>query len=89
MGGGVYQDRTIFKGEFELFLFRTEGHQLTFLMPETEEKVKSGYRIERVSGPEPFDLKLTFERTPRGPRVFYGMTHEGHDLDALLAAQLP
>ncbi len=76
MGGGVYQDRTVFKGQFELFVFKTDGRRLLFGMPETREQVKTAFTIERVTGPEPFDLKLTLDESPRGPRVYYGRTAE-------------
>lgn len=76
MGGGVFQDRTLFLGSFELFMFSIDRGHLVFEMPETEETVRTRYRIERVSGPEPFDLRLTLARTPRGPRVYYGRTAE-------------
>jgi hypothetical protein len=91
MGGGVYQDRTLFKGTFELFMFKVErGNHIVFDLPETGEKVTSEFRIEKVDGPAPFDLKLTVSSDPRGPRTYYGMRAEtdsdGHLLDARLAA---
>src|SRR5262249_53907330 len=65
MGGGVYQDRTLFKGTFELFMFRVErGDHLVFELPETHEKVTSQFAIETVDGPAPFDLKLTVYSDP-------------------------
>lgn len=76
MGGGVYQDRTVFRGEFELFLYDVREDVLTFDLPHTEEKVQTRFHIERVDGPEPFDLRLTLDRSPRGPRVYYGRTAE-------------
>jgi hypothetical protein len=91
MGGGVYQDRTLFKGTFELFLFKVErGDHLVFDLPETHEKVTSQFAIERVDGPGPFDLKLTIFSDPRGPHVYYSIRAEtdrdGHLLDERLAA---
>lgn len=76
MGGGVYQDRTLFKGTFELFMFETAGDEIRFNLPETREKVVSKFRIEKVSGPKPFDLKLSIEADPRGPQVYYGIRSE-------------
>ena len=92
MGGGVYQDRTLFKGTFELFMFRVErGDHIVFELPETHEKVTSQFAIERVDGPAPFDLKLTVYSDPRGPGVYYGMRAEtdrdGHLLEQRLAAK--
>jgi hypothetical protein len=88
MGGGVYQDRTLFKGTFELFTFETAGDEIRFNLPETHQKVVSKFRIENVDGPKPFDLKLTVEADPRGPQVYYGMRSEtdrdGHLLEQRL-----
>jgi hypothetical protein len=91
MGGGVYQDRTLFKGTFELFRFAVErGDHIVFDLPETHERVTSQFQIERVAGPRPFDLKLTIFNDPRGPHVYYGMRAEtdsdGHLLEERLAA---
>jgi len=91
MGGGVYQDRTLFKGSFELFLFKVErDDHIVFSLPETHEKVTSAFSIEKVSGPGPFDLKLTIYSDPRGPREYYSIRAEtdrdGHLLEQKLAA---
>lgn len=76
MGGGVFQDRTLFKGTFELFSFTASGNSITFDLHETKDKVTSNYTIERVDGPAPFDLKLTISDDPRGPKVYFGMRTE-------------
>lgn len=76
MGGGVFQDRTLYKGTFELFKFDVDGDHLTFDLPETHERVRSQFHIEKVDGPAPFDLKLTVWSDPRGPSVYYGMRAE-------------
>jgi len=89
MGGGVFQDRTLYKGTFELFHFSAKGDELHFVLPETHQDIVSKFRIEEVDGPEPFDLKLTIEADPRGPSVYYGMRAEtdrdGHALEQRLA----
>jgi hypothetical protein len=76
MGGGVFQDRTLFKGTFELFMFEATDGEIKFVLPETNEKVTSKFTIENVDGPKPFDLKLTITDDPRGPHVYYGMRSE-------------
>ena len=76
MGGGVYQDRTLYKGTFELFRFEATGDHIRFDLPETGDRVTSRYKIEAVAGPKPFDLKLTLGDDPRGPHVYYGMRAE-------------
>ena len=76
MGGGVFQDRTLYKGTFELFKFSVDGDHILFDLPETGEHVRSQFHIENVDGPEPFDLKLTVWSDPRGPTIYYGMRSE-------------
>jgi hypothetical protein len=83
MGGGVFQDRTLYKGTFELFTFEVDRERIRFVMPETREKVTSRYQIEAVDGPKPFDLKLSIADDPRGPHVYYGMRSETDALRAL------
>lgn len=34
MGGGVFQDRTVFRGEFELFTFRLTDDGIAFVFPD-------------------------------------------------------
>lgn len=76
MGGGVYQDRTLFKGAFELFKFENGSGTIDFDLPETDQRVRAKYRIEKVDGPHPFDLKLSIDPSPRGPSVYYGRSAE-------------
>jgi hypothetical protein len=76
MGGGVYQDRTVFKGTFELFTYSVHGDELEFVLPDQGEIVKTHVTIEKVSGPAPFDLRLTLDHSPRGPRVYFGRSAE-------------
>ena len=85
MGGGVFQDRTLFKGTFELFSFTTKDDVIEFDLHQTNDKVRSRYRIEAVDGPKPFDLKLTISDDPRGPHTYYGMRRETAELKRLAA----
>jgi hypothetical protein len=88
MGGGVFQDRTLYKGTFELFRFSATGDEIHFDLPETKTKLTSSYRIEEVSGPEPFDLRLTIFDDPRGPRTYYGIRSETDPHGLLLEQRL-
>lgn len=72
MGGGVYQDRKVFRGQFELFQYQVGDGVIAFHFPDTDEDVRSPFLIERVRGHEPFDLKLTVADDPRGPGVYWG-----------------
>jgi hypothetical protein len=76
MGGGVFQDRTLFRGTFELFNYEAHADRIQFRLPDADEVITARYRIERVHTPEPFDLKLTLDPSPRGPAVYYGRSAE-------------
>lgn len=80
MGGGVYQDRTLFAGRFELFTYKLADGVVGITWPDRApnggvvEEVH--YRIEAVDGPKPFDLRMTLRGTGLGPKVFYGIRAE-------------
>jgi len=76
MGGGVYQDRTLFAGQFELFTYEIGKGVVKIHWPHTDDREDLKFRIERVSGPEPFDLKLTLEKPLHGPSILFGRSSE-------------
>jgi hypothetical protein len=86
MGGGVFQDRTIFFGTFELFQFEHTGDEIRFALLHTGERKTVRYRIEPIDqpGPDGFDLKLILDGSPRGPSVYYGWRKEGATERALV-----
>jgi hypothetical protein len=87
MGGGVFQDRTIFAGQFELFLFEQDGRHIRFNMVHTGEKKTCDFEITPLAepGPEGVDLRLTVAGSPRGPSVYYSWRRNPADLDGVLA----
>ena len=88
MGGGVFQDRTIFFGTFELFTFEADGSRIRFNLLHTGDKRVSAYTIEELAtpGPDGVDLQLTISDDPRGTRRYFGWKNEGRDLDGHLTA---
>ena len=95
MGGGVYQDRNVFKRRVRAVHVpgkvdkAGQGGRADFRFPDQRRAYKTGSTIERVDGPAPFDLKLTLDRSPRGPRVYYSVEAQTGDLDSFLAAHAP
>lgn len=87
MGGGVFQDRTLFFGTFELFQFSQDGETIVFDLLHTGDKARSRYRIEELAtpGPEGVDLRLSLEASPRGPSIYYSWRQAAADLDGQLA----
>lgn len=87
MGGGVYQDRKVFKGQFELFQYQAGDGTIAFHFPDADEDVRSPFLIERVRGHQPFDLKLTVADDPRGPGVYWAIAGaRGQALEPTLPA---
>ena len=87
MGGGVFQDRTAFRGQFELFAFHTKDDLLELHLPHTGDNALLHYKIERVKHGV-FDLRLTIEHNPRGPDVYYSVEEQRGTTEAELDAQL-
>jgi hypothetical protein len=86
MGGGVYQDRKVYKGQFELFQYKAGDGAIEFRFPDTGEAVRSPFLVERVKNHEPFDLKLVIVDDPRGPGVYWARSDmRGGDLDPATA----
>lgn len=79
-GSGVYQDRTLFAGRFELFFFEHDGKTIRFHLPQKKQRVSVAYRIDAVSDRAPFDLRLTLDPSPRGPRLYYGFRKQPESL---------
>lgn len=91
MGGGVFQDRTLFVGSFELFFFAVEGSTIRFLFPQNGDKREATYRIEKLprTGRDDFDLRLTLTNSPRGPAVYYGWSDATRASGANVLPPLP
>ncbi len=85
-GTGVYQERTVWKGTFELFLYEAEAGRLDLRLPATRKVVKTGFTIEPERRGEA-DVKLTLERVPAGPRVYRGYRVPGGDVETWLKAR--
>lgn len=89
MGGGVFQDRTLFAGKFELFTYQVHGDHLTIQWPHSKEEDRMVFRIDRVSGPDPFDLRLELTTPSRGPRTYHGRSAETGDTKPEQAGTTP
>lgn len=96
MGGGVFQDRTLYAGQFELFHFDQDGSRIHFRLPHTGEDVRVPFTIEPLHLPEkdsPFELHLHIADSPRGPSDYYSLRGESRSdlegsLDRALSAAL-
>ncbi len=88
MGGGVFQDRTLYAGQFELFQFEQDGARIHFKLLHTGEDVRVPFTIQPQHPPEeesPFELHLHIADSPRGPKDYYSLRGESRlDLDGSL-----
>ncbi|MFO0574431.1 MAG: hypothetical protein U1A78_10550 [Polyangia bacterium] len=73
MGGGVYQDRTLYAGTFELFTFEHDGQHIRFHLHHTGQEASAGYTIDRLAGDGPLELHLHIADSPRGPQDYYSI----------------
>jgi len=85
---GIFQHRTIWKGGFELFKYEAQRGRIDMKLPGSRKRVQTGFTIERARRGDA-DVKLTLERAPQGPTVYYGYNFEGHDADAWIAEHFP
>lgn len=82
-GEGLYFVGNAYKGSYEAFRYFVEGDELRvrFLDDGTSHTIH--FRIERFED-RVFDYRLTFDASPRGPKVYYGF--DQHHADRLPAA---
>ncbi len=83
---GVFQHGTVWKGQYEIFLYEAQKGRIDMKLPGSHKRVQTGFTVERVRRGDA-DVKLTLDRAPVGPTVYYGYNFEGHDADAWLAAR--
>lgn len=72
-GGGIYQDRTLYAGTFELFQYEIDGEKLRRKWPHTNIVEPLRFELTCVDGPKPFTYRLKLYGQRRGPAVYYGV----------------
>ena len=73
-GEGVYVTGNAHKGSYETFRYFVEDDRLRLRFTDEGKSYDARFRIERVRH-RIFEWKLTFDRSPRGPDVYYGFDH--------------
>jgi len=84
-GIGIVQERTIWKGDFEMFLHEADDGRIELVRPASGEQVTTGFHIEPTRTREGADYKLILEHNPFGPREYLGFGGDGASPDAWLA----
>jgi hypothetical protein len=80
---GVYQDRTVWKGTFEVFIYEADGKTLDLRLPGSKKTVKTTFSIEKAKRGEA-DVKLTIDKPFDGPTSYYGYKFD-HDADTFIS----
>jgi hypothetical protein len=75
---GAYLIGNSYKATIEMFRYWVEDGEIKAKFLDENKTYKSGFKIERYKG-EIFDYKLTFTKSPRGPKVYYGFD-QGREL---------
>jgi hypothetical protein len=73
---GIYQDRTIWKGKFEMFIYEAEGKTIEMRLPGSRKIVKTSFTVEKSKRGEA-DVKLTLDKPFEGPKEYYGYRFDG------------
>ena len=83
---GVHQERTVWKGAFELFRYEVDRGQLVLRLPGSKKVVKTAFKLERTRRGDA-DVRLTLDRPAEGPTVYWGYRFDGGDADAWVDAR--
>lgn len=77
-GFGVTLQATAYKGQWELFLFKAKDKKLQILFPHDKRRAETGYKISKIKH-RTFDLELTLDNAPLGPKSYYSWKKHKHD----------
>ncbi len=69
-GVGVKLRATAYKGQWEMFLFRANDKEVRFFFPHDKKRFATQYSISKIQRGT-FDLELTLENMPKGPKTYY------------------
>ena len=70
-GEGMYFHGNSYKATIEVLRYWIEGGTIKLNFLDENKTYKTRWKIERYRG-EVFDYKLTIDKDPRGPKVYYG-----------------
>lgn len=71
-GEGLYFVGNAYKGSYETFRYFVEEDEIRMRFHDDGKSHTMHFRIERIED-RVFDYRLTFDHTPRGPKVYYGL----------------
>lgn len=77
-GGGITMNRTVWKGQFELFMHEAHRGELELVLPASGTEMTTAFHITPYDGPEEADMKLVIDHPPFGPREYFGFDVGGH-----------
>jgi hypothetical protein len=83
-GIGLTEHGSVFDARFEFFEFERQADKVSMVFFQDRSKAETKFKVEACDDLPPFDLCLTLDASPRGPKKLYGF---GHDED--LAEHVP
>lgn len=87
-GYGVSLQATAYTGQWELFVFKAKDGKLQVLFPNDRRRAETKYKVAKVEH-RTFDLQLTLEDTPFGPKTYYSWKkHKSKGLQTLRSVAL-
>jgi len=75
-GIGLFDTGSAYRATFELFEFERKATELDFLLLHDKKRATVKYTVKACDENPPFDLCLTLEGNPRGPKKLYGFAYD-------------
>lgn len=83
-GVGVFDTGSAYRASFELFEFERRSSDLDLVFLHDKKRATVTYKVSACDEKPPFDLCLTLDGAPRGPKRLYGFAHDEEE-----AARVP
>ncbi len=81
LGGGIglFDTGSAYRAAFELFEFERKSTELDLVFLHDKKRAAVKYTVTACDDRPPFDLCLTLEGAPRGPKRLYGFSHDDEE----------
>jgi hypothetical protein len=76
---GIFQESSVYQGDYDLFSFKTDGNALLLTMLQSQKKAKATYKASRCNE-RGFDYCIEIKGNPRGPARYY--SRKGWEVDS-------
>jgi hypothetical protein len=80
---GIFDERSLFQGDFDIFEYRKDGNSILITLLQTEKKSKSSFKASRCNE-KGFDFCLEIRGNQRGPSRY--VSRKGWEIESTDAA---